>query len=801
MMMADSPACDAGREDDDNMMRRLVVAFTRNTAVLKSLIETREKKACPPEPDPQAARKNGKSTQTELHTSRTKPVTSTQAGPARKLRLAIPRAFVATDEIPGMILVFQADIAVLEEMDDGVLDAFQSESGTGLEQLPRCKLKEKMELLTGNTGKPERKPINLSHVQSNTEILYEIVRRKDTGTGRLDQLMFMDITLSKLYLQCDFDSKQYSGVQDPATAVFVRDLHDVGSGFCIMGPTYRWPKQLLRDIPCDFLANKFYNQPLYGLVDDGTRVKNVFNVRLGIDDDKPMATVTGFTKPVMDAFVMAGESGDILVRTGLGVSFTFEKCDSPLRDVVTCGGNPSIKTCHGFVAAMLQSADGQARPDLCIRLVLHRSNLPTFLTWPRLSEDAVLQTNLEVVIPATWVVSNFRILPITLHTLSGSTPESKAMYKIGRPPCPIRRNVFVAGHLEFYPGETRSARAPNGIPPNTLWLRRHENDHLKALSLYSEFCFRGGDVTDEAFSEHAYWKQRISVTMQAVAHFQPWAELHRLIPFPPDKALETIRASQSLLESQHYDSFLNDLRVAVICFAESKAKRARNGAGSVCTMPLNMRGEMLLQLVHTYATLCTARFKEGVVEAVMDNFQQAENLLGSKDGVFRVEGSGRVQLFPPITARWLLYNPKSAADTAGFGTEGRAELEFKRFVCFDRHGGELTGDINVTADEGANGETEGGGSGGAPAGDCHPNQMKYIACAPRTRLISLSRWPEGETGSRSSPTSGGGGGGGGPSTAIWRRRRRPDHRGALPGEPLATGTAPDTTCFRSFNRT
>ena len=146
-----------------------------------------------------------------------------------------------------------------------------------------------------------------------------------------------------------------------------------------------------------------------------------------------------------------------------------------------------------------------------------------------------------------------------------------------------------------------------------------------------------------------------------------------------------------------------------------------------------------MRLVHKYA-VSTVRLREGAIEAVMENMDQAGRLLGNKTGVFNRGGSGKVQFFPPITARWVLFNPKANSDDAGWvGAEGRAELEFKRFVGFDRHGGELTGDINVTADEGANGETEGGGSGGAPAGDCHPNQMKYIACAPRTRLISLSR--------------------------------------------------------------
>ena len=46
-------------------------------------------------------------------------------------------------------------------------------------------------------------------------------------------------------------------------------------------------------------------------------------------------------------------------------------------------------------------------------------------------------------------------------------------------------------------------------------------------------------------------------------------------------------------------------------------------------------------------------------------------------------------------------------------------------------------------------------------------ELKSLACALRTRLISLSRWLEGENGSRSSSTSGGDDGGG-PSTATWR---------------------------------
>ena len=135
-----------------------------------------------------------------------------------------------------------------------------------------------------------------------------------------------------------------------------------------------------------------------------------------------------------------------------------------------------------------------------------------------------------------------------------------------------------------------------------------------------------------------------------------------------------------------------------------------------------MPGAVLLQLVREFATVSSVRMKEGAVEAVVDNFELAENLIGNKDGVFNRGGSGIVQFFGPITARWVLYNPKATPEDATYvGVGGRAELEFSRFVSFDRMGGELTGDINVkdcpNADGGADGETEGGGSGGAPTGE------------------------------------------------------------------------------------
>ena len=123
-----------------------------------------------------------------------------------------------------------------------------------------------------------------------------------------------------------------------------------------------------------------------------------------------------------------------------------------------------------------------------------------------------------------------------------------------------------------------------------------------------------------------------------------------------------------------------------------------------------------MQLVHEYATVNTVRFKEGAVEAVVEHFHEAEKLLGSKDGVFDREGSGIVQFFAPITARLVLYNPKASSEDVAFvGSDGRAELEFKKFVGKDRHGGELTGELNVNDLPIADGG-EGGGDGGEGGG-------------------------------------------------------------------------------------
>jgi hypothetical protein len=687
---------DSGDHDPDAL--RLAVSFTKYYPALLELLK-----------------KNGESPDL-VDTVAVRPRKSaagkgtfTDTGPLRKIRVAIPRT-VSTDVVQGRVLEFQADSTVLEEMSHRsgaeILHAFESDPGNVLAQLPACRLREKMECLT---GKSDRKSIDISHIPRAADLVYEIVRRKDMGARQIDNLILESIDQSSLYLQCDFDSKEpFEGVQDPAIAVWARDLYEAGHSCCIVGPKYRWCKQLIRDIPSEDLEDKFYSQPLCGLGDDGTKVADVFRVAIE-DKPKPIAIASGYNKPLKDTYLMAGSSSNILVRAGMGISFTLEACNSPLRDVITCGGNPNMKVCHGFIVGMVQDADGQ--PELCIRLALHKTNLPPFLAWHRLSEDAVLQTNLEAVIPASWVVSQFRISPITLFTMPERTKTTINSYKKGSLASPIRRNVFIAGHLDLFPGESRPRQ--NGSPPNELWNPRHENGKLKAFSLLSEFCLRGGEVTDPAFPDHKYWKQRMSKTMQTVSHFLPRAELHRVCTFPTTHVLDTIQTSQSLLESPIYDPFLSDLHSAVKRLAESKAKRARNCSGPACVLPLFMRGEMLMQLVHKYAPLNTVRFKEGAVEAVLQHFQQAEELLGSKDGIFKLDGFGMVQLCAPITARWVLYNTKGV-DAISFGAEGRAELEFKRYIGMDRMGGELTGDLSGNGCITAGGR--GKSSGGAPAG-------------------------------------------------------------------------------------
>ena len=97
--------------------------------------------------------------------------------------------------------------------------------------------------------------------------------------------------------------------------------------------------------------------------------------------------------------------------------------------------------------------------------------------------------------------------------------------------------------------------------------------------------------------------------------------------------------------------------------------------------------------------------------------------------MFNLEGAGIVRFHSPITFRWVLFNPKTRPeDPSHVGSDGRAEVEFQKYVAMDRHGGELTGALY-------DGE---GGSGGAPTGNhpcsSHPIDDPFYGC------MALRHW-------------------------------------------------------------
>ena len=89
----------------------------------------------------------------------------------------------------------------------------------------------------------------------------------------------------------------------------------------------------------------------------------------------------------------------------------------------------------------------------------------------------------------------------------------------------------------------------------------------------------------------------------------------------------------------------------------------------------------------------TPAFREGTVEATVDQFMYAEELMGSKDGNFNLGDSGIVQFYPPITFRFILYDPQRSAEDPSIGVDGRAEVAFRTYVAKDRHGADLAGGI------------------------------------------------------------------------------------------------------------
>jgi hypothetical protein len=617
----------------------------------------------------------------------------------------------ATREDPSKYIVIQANEDLLRRIDqDGnVLAAFRNESGF-LGQLPAGRLKELVTLLTGQSG---RTCINLDHIQ-NSDMVFEIVRRSSTGARKVDKMLVEDIEHSSLNMRNDYDSKNYTGAQGASLSIMARDLYDAGNGYAVIGPSYHWDHQYVSDILPAALQTLFYDKPLLGLEDDGTKVGEVLHLTTPSDEsnaDAPLLIFSGYSPTENADIILAGKHKNIPVRTSMGISFTFDQLPPSLREALSGGGNPSLAACHGFVRCISDTVDGIV---LTVIIALTSDNLPSFLKWPRLPQESVFQTNLQAIIPAKCVVSSFKIVPVQFHSLSGFISEDRrALGK--RISQPIERDVYVAGHLEFVPGgfhrdkySGKGALSDSEHRALKDWNARYSNDGYKAFALLSDFCARGGAITDRDFAEHhAPWKVRyLELTrLRDGGRRLPKVTVSSITPFPASAALTAIYKCARLLAWPGYGPYIFELRAAVRRFAVSKTKRAKYRPGAAVSVLTNLPGAVLMQLVHEYAKKATVVFKEGAVDAVVDVFDAY--LLGSdnrenvtESGVYNLEGSGIVEFFAPITFRWVLYNPKKSAEDADIGVEGRAEIIFSKYVAKDRHGADLAGELNAPRGEG-----------------------------------------------------------------------------------------------------
>ena len=624
-----------------------------------------------------------------------------------KMKLEIGKTGNARD--PSKFFVLQSEQGILDE---AVETAFQSESSEEfLEKLPAGRMKDKILLLTGQLpGRTKR--TNLDHIQG-TELVFDVMPRKSLDGVRKtsDVLQIERIDPSSLVMRNDYDEKTYKGSQDPSFSVFARDVHDIGHGLVFLGPLYKWPHQYVRDISSADFKRLYYDQPLPNLVQDGTKLGDILKIHVSAESDsisernrnvghlKPLIICTGFSQTEHADVAKAG-LGDVPIHTSYGISFRFDQWHHETREIVSGMNNPSLQVCHGFVTAIADDDRDDGALLLTVRVVLAKDNLPPHLKMPRLPEDAVFQTNLQVVIPAKCVVSAFQIKPVVLHTLAGSGPAIPVLQ--AEPARPIEHAVYVAGHLDFELGDFQGdKKPPDSFPPNdhrTRWLKRYEDERTKALALLHDFCARGGTPTGQEYdAHHAPWKEKYKhvVAGSVGGCYNPKATLWSLALFPAEAALRTIHAAERLLVFPHYGPYLSELRSAIRSFALAKTKRAKNfarGKARVLLYP-NIPGRMLMQLVHEFVARYTPLIREGAVEAVVDEFKLAEQLTGSKDGIFNLGECGIVQLLAPITFRLVLYDPRRSADDSATGVDGRAEVMFAAYVAKDRHGADLTGDL------------------------------------------------------------------------------------------------------------
>ena len=593
---------------------------------------------------------------------------------------------------------FRADSNVLSEIGEAVKTAFEADCAEEcLEMLPPGRLKDRILSLTGQPG---RKRIKLDHLDpKDNELVYRIVRRKSLGIGFKDQLLVDSIEHTSLVMRNDYDEKPYTGTQRASFMIQCRDLYDVGNGVVIMGPSYVWQHQYVEHISLNDLKKLYYELELPCLAHDGTTLGDVINISTSTSSEskssKPKHLIfSGFSStPGPDDIVLGGDIRDIPLRVGSGISFTFDQWPCKTREIVSGYDNPSLRTCHGFVAAI--GADGDGNAVLSVRLALGKGNLPPYLVWTRMAPDALFQTNLQAVVPASCVVSTFLIKPLPLHCLAACLPESAPVF--GAPSTPLDWDVYVNGHIEFELGAFQGDKVPESEQQDERWKNRYADSNSMAFALLHDFCARGGPVTDEAFKKHhAPWKEQYMAwtDRHQRGRYLPKATVSSIAPFPVQHALSTIYKCARLIGYPLYDAYLGELRSAVSTFALSKAKRTDRRQGGKVSFTPNIPGSVLLQLVHLHVREYTPALREGAVEAVVDYFTPAvAKLLDTYDGRFDLGQLGMVQFEAPITFRWVHYDPRRSAAESRLGPEGRSEIIFTKYVAKDRHGGELTGEL------------------------------------------------------------------------------------------------------------
>ena len=271
---------------------------------------------------------------------------------------------------------------------------------------------------------------------------------------------------------------------------------------------------------------------------------------------------------------------------------------------------------------------------------------------------------------------------------------------------PITRDVYVIGHLDLEQGDFQGQgdsdlghqdERANG------WQDRYEDVSTKAFALLSDYCARGGPILDGPFKElHGPWKKKYLdwTAKHQGGRYLVRATLSSVPAFPAEFALSTIDKSARLTGHPSFDASLVELRSAMHSFAISKAKRQTVGrhGGRIAFCP-NVTGYVLMQMVHEYVRQYTQVFREGSVDAVVDDFSFSEKLLDTKDGEFNLGEFGKVRFEGPITFRLVLFDPKSRSQAESPGPEGRAEVVFKKYIAMDRHGAELSGELYGDEDQ------------------------------------------------------------------------------------------------------